>query len=109
VTLLLKQGHDVTCFNRRRSRDVPEGAGWIQGDRRDRVVFGGMDGVLRVLAKEISPNQLTVNQVAPGWTITEWVRRAGTPRQEAYEAAIPLKRRSKDQEVAHVIAFLAAD
>jgi nucleoside-diphosphate-sugar epimerase len=39
VTLLLKQGHDVTCFNRGRSGEVPEGAGWIQGDRRDRAAF----------------------------------------------------------------------
>jgi uncharacterized protein YbjT (DUF2867 family) len=39
VTLLLTQGHDVTCFNRGRSGKVPEGADWIQGDRRDRAVF----------------------------------------------------------------------
>jgi nucleoside-diphosphate-sugar epimerase len=39
VRLLLKQGHDVTCVTRGRSGDVPEGAGWIQGDRRDRVAF----------------------------------------------------------------------
>jgi uncharacterized protein YbjT (DUF2867 family) len=39
VTLLLKQGHDVTYFNRGRSGDAPEGAGWIQGDRRDRATF----------------------------------------------------------------------
>ena len=39
VTLLLKQGHEVTCFNRGRSGHVPEGAGWIQGDRRDRAAF----------------------------------------------------------------------
>jgi nucleoside-diphosphate-sugar epimerase len=42
VTLLLKQGHDVTCFNRGRSGDVPEGAGWIQGDRKDRAAFERM-------------------------------------------------------------------
>ena len=39
VTLLLLQGHEVTCFNRGRSGQVPEGAGWIQGDRRDRAAF----------------------------------------------------------------------
>jgi 3-oxoacyl-[acyl-carrier protein] reductase len=68
-----------------------------------------MDGVLRVLAREIGPHQITVNQVAPGWTITERVRREGTHRQEAYEAAVPLKRRGEDQEIAHVVAFLASD
>jgi nucleoside-diphosphate-sugar epimerase len=39
VTFLLTQGHEVTCVNRGRSGQVPEGAGWIQGDRRDRVAF----------------------------------------------------------------------
>ena len=68
-----------------------------------------MDGVLRVLAKEIGPYQITVNQVAPGWTITERVRDEGTARQEAYESAVPLRRRGEDQEVAHVVAFLASD
>ena len=31
----------------------------------------GMDGVLRVLAKEVGAHGITVNQVAPGWTISE--------------------------------------
>ena len=31
----------------------------------------GMDGLYRVLAKEVGEYQITVNQVAPGWTISE--------------------------------------
>jgi 3-oxoacyl-[acyl-carrier protein] reductase len=69
----------------------------------------GMDGVLRVLAREIGPYQITVNEVAPGWTITERVRREGTQRQGAYESAVPLRRRGEDQEIANVVAFLASD
>jgi 3-oxoacyl-[acyl-carrier protein] reductase len=68
-----------------------------------------MDGMLRVLAKEIGPYQITVNQVTPGWTITERVRNEGTARQDAYEVTVPLKRRGEDQEVAQVVAFLASD
>jgi 3-oxoacyl-[acyl-carrier protein] reductase len=81
---------------------LPGQSAYVAGKR-------GMDGVLRVLAKEIGPYQITVNQVAPGWTITEQVRRAGTQRQDAYEAAVPLKRRGEDQEIANVVAFLASD
>ena len=39
VTLLLTQGHEVTCVTRGRSGEVPEGARWIQGDRQDRAAF----------------------------------------------------------------------
>ena len=39
VHLLLELGHDVTCFNRGRSGDVPEGARLIVGDRHDRDGF----------------------------------------------------------------------
>jgi len=69
----------------------------------------GMDGVLRVLAKEIGEHQITVNQVAPGWTISERDRNAGTERQEHYDKNVPLKRRGTDQEIANVVAFLASD
>jgi len=39
VTLLLTQGHEVTCVTRGQSGEVPAGARWIQGDRRDRALF----------------------------------------------------------------------
>jgi len=69
----------------------------------------GMDGVLRVLAKEIGAYQITVNQVAPGWTITEKTRISGNEKQILHENNIPLKRRGSDQEVANTVAFLASD
>jgi 3-oxoacyl-[acyl-carrier protein] reductase len=69
----------------------------------------GMDGILRILAKEIGDKQITVNQVAPGWTISDSYRESGTERQEAYESKVPLRRRGTDQEIANVVAFLASD
>jgi 3-oxoacyl-[acyl-carrier protein] reductase len=69
----------------------------------------GMDGVLRVLAKEIGEHQITVNQVAPGWTVSDRDRAAGTERQPDYERGVPLRRRGSDQDVANVVAFLASD
>ncbi len=69
----------------------------------------GMDGVLRVLAKEIGAHQITVNQVAPGWTISDRDRAAGTEHSPGYEEAVPLHRRGTDQEIANVVAFLASD
>jgi 3-oxoacyl-[acyl-carrier protein] reductase len=69
----------------------------------------GMDGVLRVLAKEVGEHQITVNQVAPGWTVSEKERAAGTEVREGYDHTVPLKRRGTDQEIANVVAFLASD
>lgn len=83
-------------------QNLPGQSAYVAGKR-------GMDGVLRVLAREIGPHQITVNQVAPGWTITERARGQGTQRQAAYELAVPLKRRGEAQEIAHVVAFLASD
>ncbi len=69
----------------------------------------GMDGVLRVLAREVGSTGTTVNQVAPGWTISDRDRAEGTEVNPAYAAGVPLGRRGSDEEVANVVAFLASD
>jgi len=69
----------------------------------------GMDGVLRVLARELGAHQITVNQVAPGWVVSEKDRTDRTERCEAYENALPLRRRGSDQDVANAVAFLASE
>ena len=69
----------------------------------------GLDGLVRVLAKELGSHQITVNQVAPGWTISERYRREGTERQPEYDAGVPLGHRGTDQDVANAVAFLASD
>jgi 3-oxoacyl-[acyl-carrier protein] reductase len=68
-----------------------------------------MDGVLRVLAAEIGQYNITVNQVAPGWMISDKFRESSTQRQPDYEKEIPLRRRGQDQDVANAVAFLASD
>jgi 3-oxoacyl-[acyl-carrier protein] reductase len=83
-------------------QNAPSQSAYVAGKR-------GMDGVLRILAKEIGEHQITVNQVAPGWTISERVRNEGSEIQTAYQASVPLKRRGEDQEIANVVAFLASD
>lgn len=68
----------------------------------------GMDGMLRVLAKEVGPYNITVNQVAPGWTITDNDRRNGTERNAPYDNGVPLRRRGTDLEIANAVCFLAS-
>ena len=69
----------------------------------------GMDGFFRVLARELGPHGITVNQVAPGWMISDKIRSEGTESQPDYEAAVPLPRRGTDQDVANAVVFLASD
>ncbi|HUU21393.1 MAG TPA: SDR family oxidoreductase [Phycisphaerae bacterium] len=69
----------------------------------------GLDGVVRVLAREIGEHQITVNQVAPGWMISDKYRESGGERQPAYEKNVPLRRRGEDRDIANAVAFLASD
>lgn len=68
----------------------------------------GLDGLVRVLAKELGPHDITVNEVAPGWTITEKDRRLHTEVQPDYDKTVPLGRRGTDKEIAQMCAFLAS-
>lgn len=69
----------------------------------------GMDGLYRILAKEVGEYNITVNQVAPGWTISERDRENGTETNESYDRGVPMKRRGTDQEIASAVAFLTSD
>jgi len=69
----------------------------------------GMDGVLRCLAREVGEHQVTVNQVAPGWMISDRDRSAHSEVQAGYTASVPLQRRGVDQDIANAVAFLASD
>jgi len=67
----------------------------------------GMDGVLRVLAREVGGHGVTVNQVAPGWMVSE--TRPAEGRPESYREKVPLQRFGHDQDIANAVAFLASD
>lgn len=69
----------------------------------------GLDGIVRVLAKELGGYGITVNEVAPGWTVSEKDREAHTEVQTDYDKTVPLKRRGTDEEIAHMVVFLASD
>jgi 3-oxoacyl-[acyl-carrier protein] reductase len=69
----------------------------------------GMDGVLRVLAREVGQHGITVNQVAPGWTVSENRPDSDDPFVQQYRDKIPLRRRGTAQEIANAVVFLASD
>jgi len=88
-------------------QNFPAQSAYVSGKR-------GMDGVLRVLAKEVGKHNITVNQVAPGWTISDSCRNPdGSERNLAqdfpYIERVPMGRRGTDQEIANAVCFLASD
>jgi len=69
----------------------------------------GLDGLVRCLAKEIGKYNITVNQVAPGWTISEKDRDEHLESQPDYDKTVPLGHRGTDQDIANMVCFLASD
>ena len=69
----------------------------------------GLDGLCRSFAKEVGPRGITVNQVAPGWMVTEEQRAAGVQWQGAYTDTVPMKRRGTDEDIADAVLFFASD
>jgi len=74
----------------------------------------GMDGVYRVLAKEVGKHNITVNQIAPGWIKSEKFHNADGSETNigqdfAYIDRVPMGRRGTDLEVADAVCFLASD
>ncbi len=81
---------------------APTSSAYVSGKR-------GMDGVLRVLARELGEHQITVNQVAPGWTVTDRIRAGGVDHTHPYDKGLPLRRRAEDTDIANAVVFLASD
>ncbi len=64
-----------------------------------------MVGMVKTLALELAPKNITVNAVAPGWIATK----SQTPLEARNGLASPLGRSGTPDEVASAIAFLASE
>ena len=71
---------------------------------------GAMISLVKSLAVELAPRQVTVNSVAPGWVDTEMVAGAiADSGLERIAAAIPLGRVASPRDVAGPIVFLCSE
>ena len=72
---------------------------------------GGLNQLLRVMAREWAASGVTVNAVAPGYIETDLTRSyldTGDHR-ESLESLVPAKRLGRPEEVADAVTFLASD
>jgi len=70
---------------------------------------GGLVTFSVSLAREVAPNGIAVNAVAPGMMATHMVTEAMEERADEYLARIPMGRIGDPAEVANVIVFLASE
>ena len=70
---------------------------------------GGQTGFSRSLARELAPDQITVNMVAPGWIPVE--RHENDPQEDkdGYLATIPMQRWGVPNDVGAAVCFYASD
>jgi 3-oxoacyl-[acyl-carrier protein] reductase len=74
------------------------------------AVRPGVVGWLKTLAREVGPQNITVNAIAPGFIDTERLREVYPEGpSEADVQAIPLRRFGAPREIGDVVCFLASD
>jgi NAD(P)-dependent dehydrogenase (short-subunit alcohol dehydrogenase family) len=70
---------------------------------------GGVVGMTRTAAKELSRKKITCNCISPGTIWTDMLKAVPEPIQEQFKAGIPLGRFGEPREVAHLAVFLASE
>jgi len=82
--------------------------GGIEAGLHYSISKAGLIGFTRSFAKEMGPFGVNVNAVAPGFILTEPVKKQLEGREEMLAAPIPLRRLGQPMDVAKVVLFLAS-
>lgn len=69
----------------------------------------GVLAMTKTWAKELGKKGITVNAVAPGYTLTEMVRKVPENILDSIAAKVPLKRLAQPQEIKGAFVFLASE
>ena len=69
----------------------------------------GLIGMTKTMARELGKKGVTVNAVAPGFILTDMVRKMPEEVLKSMEDKVPIKRLGKPEEIAAAYAFLASD
>jgi 3-oxoacyl-[acyl-carrier protein] reductase len=69
----------------------------------------GLIGLTKSVAKELASRSINVNCIAPGFVETEMTAKLNNEQRIALLNLVPLKRGSKPEEIAGLVAFLASE
>lgn len=86
---------------------------WAVVSKGGRCVYSatknGIHGVTNTLAVELAEDNILVNTVCPGFTLTELTRKNNSQEEiESISADIPMKRMAEPEEIAEVVYFLCS-
>jgi len=87
---------------------------WSKITRPGRSLYSltkwGMVGLTKTLSVELAENNILVNAVGPGFTMTELTASTNTPEEiKTISAMIPMKRMAQPEEIANLVLFLCSD
>lgn len=87
---------------------------WAVVSKGGRCIYSatknGIHGVTNTLAVELAENNILVNTVCPGFTLTELTAKNNTLEEiEKISATIPMKRMAQPKEIAEVVYFLGSE
>jgi len=69
----------------------------------------GLIGLTKSNARELAKRNVTVNAIAPGFIVTDMTDALSDQLKEGLQAQIPLARLGEAEDIAHAVAFLAAE
>jgi 3-oxoacyl-[acyl-carrier protein] reductase len=78
----------------------------LPGSILSTAIRSGVVGMAKMLADELGPDAITVNNVAPGLILTDRLRETGAGERVGQA---PLRRAGQPEEFAAVVAFLASE
>ncbi|MBQ8749888.1 MAG: 3-oxoacyl-ACP reductase FabG [Clostridia bacterium] len=69
----------------------------------------GIIGLSKALAKEVAPQNITVNVIAPGAIYTDMMKELGEDTLNYLESEIPLGKIGKVDDISNMVIYLASD
>lgn len=110
----LLRGFTGTMRQKKYGRIVNIGSIWAVVSKDKRCVYSatknGIHGVTNTLAVELAPDNILVNTVCPGFTMTELTVKNNTSEEIAHISKdIPMQRMAKPEEIAEVVYFLCSE